>query len=570
MVAPLVLLIANRDWFFTPEGYLDPWNYVGLFTQYLDPDYLPEDYKLGRLPWVLAGFLVHGVFPPVLAAYVLHAVFLCATSLALFVGLVALLRRPALAAVVAIGLAFYTPAHGSGGWDYHNTGAGALYLWTFALLALPSTLDGRRFMLVASGAMAALAIHTNITLVNFLPALALVYVCAAWLRTGQRITIRTFLGRAGWAALGALLATLALCLINWEVGRPFLFFGALLDAVVRFVGNPENVQEFHKPPGWVWTARYLAFPAAVAVAGIAFILISHRHPARTETRLAQALVLQFLAMALLWVAWQAAGQITLDVDYFAYVLIPSCFIAVAGILSRRWPDWCERHWVATLLTTALVLWIGLAADATRSERALAALVAPVAFAATGALFLTGFAMVMWRPAVASLAILLVSVALGNRVVSGSPNYSWSDPCKVQPAVYGGIADAASWLMTDVDPLYTRVRIWFDEDEVLQPLADCTVSLGYVVASVTTMASMGYVSRAFPLGDVGALPAEALIGLTASETMLVIISNQSAALEAWRERLNSLGLVHEEISHRRVEVMESGFMMRVWKVQQRSP
>ena len=131
---------------------------------------------------------------------------------------------------------------------------------------------------------------------------------AALLRSGQRIQIRMFLERAGWAALGALLATLALCLINWEVGRPFLFFGALLDAVVRFVGNPENVQEFHKPSGWVWTARYLAFPAAVAVAGIAFILASFRQPARTEARLAQALVLQFLAMALLWVAWQAAGQ----------------------------------------------------------------------------------------------------------------------------------------------------------------------------------------------------------------------------------------------------------------------
>src|SRR3970282_763994 len=39
--APLSLLLANTDWFFTREVYLDPWNYVGLFHQYLDPDYLP-------------------------------------------------------------------------------------------------------------------------------------------------------------------------------------------------------------------------------------------------------------------------------------------------------------------------------------------------------------------------------------------------------------------------------------------------------------------------------------------------------------------------------------------------
>ncbi|HEU4690271.1 MAG TPA: hypothetical protein VFS23_17990, partial [Vicinamibacterales bacterium] len=71
-VAPLALLLSNSDWFFTREGYLDPWNYVGLFHHYLDPDYLPEDYKLARLPWILVGFLVNSVLPPVPAAYVLH------------------------------------------------------------------------------------------------------------------------------------------------------------------------------------------------------------------------------------------------------------------------------------------------------------------------------------------------------------------------------------------------------------------------------------------------------------------------------------------------------------------
>jgi hypothetical protein len=217
-----------------------------------------------------------------------------------------------------------------------------------------------------------------------------------------------------------------------------------------------------------------------------------------------------------------------------------------------------------------LLFIGLATNVSAGERALVSLVAQVSFAVTGALFLAGLAIVMWRPSVAALAILLVSCALGNRFVAGSPNYLWSDPCKVQPSVYAAITEAASWLMTDVDPLYARARIWVDENETIQPLADCPVELSYMAASATTMASMGYVARVFPMGNVDALPAEALTRLASPDRMLVIVSNQSAALAAWRRRLADLGLVHEEIGQRRVEVMQSGFTMHVWSIRQRSP
>src|SRR5262245_24246465 len=126
--APLALLLFNTDWIFTSEGYLDPWHYVGFFREYLNPNYSPGAYKLARLPWILSGYLVNSVLPPLPAVYVLHGLFLCVTSLALFIGLYALLGRLALAAVAATALGFYTHAHGSGGWDYHNTAAGAFYL----------------------------------------------------------------------------------------------------------------------------------------------------------------------------------------------------------------------------------------------------------------------------------------------------------------------------------------------------------------------------------------------------------------------------------------------------------
>jgi len=53
--APLVLLAFNRDWLITPEGFRDPWHYVGFFHNYWNPDFGPGAYKLGRLPWILRG-----------------------------------------------------------------------------------------------------------------------------------------------------------------------------------------------------------------------------------------------------------------------------------------------------------------------------------------------------------------------------------------------------------------------------------------------------------------------------------------------------------------------------------
>jgi hypothetical protein len=564
VVAPLALLLANSDWFFTREGYLDPWNYVGLFQQYLDPDYLPEDYKLGRLPWILAGFLVHSALPPVAAAYLLHAVFLAAMSFALFVGLYVSFGRPALAAVVTLWLGFYAPAHGSGGWDYHNTAAGAFYLATFALLALRSTLDGSRVMLVSAGAAAALAIHTNVTFVNFLPVLAFVYVWNVKLRSGSWPRARQLLERAAWSVLGAVLITVVLGLLNWNVGRRFWFFTTLLDAVLRFVGDSRNVEMFYQPwtSGWIWTARYLALTLAVFVAGVAFVA---RYWRAASDRPVLAFVLQFLVMTLVWVAWQAAGQITLNVDYFAYALIPSCFIALAGMLSHRWPDWCERHWPATVLGTALCLVICLTVDRIPGAHAVAVFVAPVSFIAIGILFLLGFAIVLWRPAVASVAILLATFAFGNRLVAGPQDYLLSDSCKVQPSVYAAVVDAASWLMTEVDPLYTRARIWFDEDEILQPLDGCPIRLGYMANSIATMASMAYVTRPFPMPGVKEVPDTVLEALARDGRILTLISRRSEPLDAWKTRFERLALAPEEIARHRVGVLSSEFTLYAWTV-----
>jgi len=564
---PLVLLLANRDWFFTPEGFLDPWQYVGFFRYYEDLDYSPGDYKLARLPWILAGYFLTRPLSPLPAAYLIHALFLCATSLALFVGVHALFRRPAMSAVVAMVFGFYTHAHGSGGWDYHNTGAGAFYMATFMMLALPSTLAGSRVSLSLTGAMAALAIHTNITLVNFVPALVFVHLTSLKLRPEGLPPWRSLLKRAKWSLVGAVLVTVLLGLINWKVGRDFLFFGTLARIVIRYLSHPENQASFHRPwgSGWIQTSRHLALPAAVFLAGAVSITRRRRVAAERTDLIARSLVVQFLAMVLVWVAWQTAGQTALDWDYFAYPLIPGCFLALGGLLGRTWPPAMERRWLLTTLGAMLVLAACLIGDLPPGLRALEASIAPAIFIAGSAVFFAPLATYHWRPSVATASIVIATLALGNRLVALAPqHYAASDPCKVQSAVYGGIVEGASRLVA-IDPIYNRERIWFDENEVISPMNDCSVGLGLMAYSMKSMASVGYLTPPHPMPAADDVPDAAILALQKPDAFLTIITNNAEHVAKWDQRLKGLGLKRQEVVEYRVPVMESGFNVYAWTI-----
>ena len=561
--APLLLLLANRDWFFTPDGFFDPWRYVGFFYQYIDPDYRPNDYKLARLPWVLCGFLVTKLFTPVTAAVVLHAVFLCVTPLGLFIVVQLLLGRPVLAAVTALCLGFYTQGHGSGGWDYHNTSSGAFYLATVALSILPSATQGHRLLLLAVGVMAAITVHNNITFANLLPSLAYLYLHVVYLRTGTLPSARTIVVRTAWVGAGVLVATVLLGLVNVMVGRHFLFFSDLVDLVKLYLTNSKfQAGRPLSTGGWVLEARHLAVPTAVFVAGVATVLVNRRRIVDQNGRMAAALVMQFLPVLPLWAAWQSAGHTALDWDYMAYALIPTTFLALGGLLHRGWPAWCERHGVVVLLGSALVLTACLSVEQVPGAQRLTAWMAPFMFIGGCLILVVPLLAYLWRPSVLSSMCIVALFAFDNRLLGGNPEYFATDRCKIQPSVYSAIVDAASWMMA-IDPFYNSATVWFDENERIRPLEGCSVSLAYMTYSLNAMAAGKYLTG-FPLPGIDRVPDETLRALT-NDAILVILTNTPAHLDGWSRRLDAMGLSHSEIESHRVPLMESGFTLHAWRI-----
>jgi hypothetical protein len=568
--APLVLLIFNRDWMFTTEGYLDPWHYVGLFREYLNPSYSPGAYKLARLPWILAGFLAHHLFSSVTAAYVLHGSFLIVTSLALFAGLYALFGRVSLAGVVATMLGFYTHAHGSGGWDYHNTAAGAFYLLTFMLLALPGSVSGRRSFLLAAGAAAALAIHSNITLVNFLPVLILVHLQTVRVYDGQLPGVRNLLTRFAWSALGAVLVTAALGAINVLAGREFLFFAVLARVTAQYVTDSRLVQSWWMKPGWQLTANHLAFPAAVFVVTALSLTMRWQSTRRGLQLIGRALLLQFLVMSLVWAGWEKGGELALSWNYFAYPLIPSCFVAIGGLFSIGWPDAFERHWFAAIFVTAslaLVFLVGIADPLI--EIATRPVVSTIAVVGC-AIFIVGFAAYVLRPTAATAVVAILVFAIGNRVVCAGPSaYAVHDPCKIQEAIYSAVVETASTLGA-IDSTYTRVRTWFDQDEEIHPTPKCVVNLGAISGSMSTMGFFEYLTTPWPMPKVDAVPDVALRSVAGSNAILAIITAKQENLDAWRRRLARMDLDHREIAGVPVRLLGSTFSIHAWELFQKPP
>jgi hypothetical protein len=564
-LAPLVLLIANRDWFFTPEGYLDPWQYVGFFRLYQDLDYSPEDYKLARLPWILVGHGITRSMPTLPAAYLLHAIFLCALPLTFFGATYALLRQTSLAAVLALWVGFYTHLHGPGGWDYHNTPSGPLFLATLWVLVLRSSLSGGAAALMFAGVMAALTAHANLTMVNLFPALLYLHLAASRAENGRWPTGRMVVVRIGWTLIGALLVTAVLGSINWMVGRDFVFFVGLIRKVMRFLtGSPDIVGRPFSDFEWVWTSRYLALLAAVFVSGIAFLILGRRATPDDSREVPRALIVQFLGAGILGIVWQLLGQPVLDWgDNLVYALNLSAFLAVAGMLSNVWPEALERRWALTTVATAVALAICLVGSANALSR-VSAFIGPNIVLPGCIIFLIPLAVYLWRPSVAAVCLFLAVFAIGNRLVANIPqSYAADDPCKMQPAIYGAIVAAASRLFS-IDPLYRRVAIWFSEDETISPLPDCPVRLGWMGYSIRSMTSMSYLTKP-PLADVEKMPEQAIRGIQDTEVILTIISDRPESLRKWEHRLASLGLTHRELDRFRVPVMQSGIDISAWAV-----
>ena len=134
---------------------------------------------------------------------------------------------------------------------------------------------------------------------------------------------------------------------------------------------------------------------------------------------------------MIWIGWQAAGQTALDWDYFAYALVPSCFVGMAGLLKLAWREPYERHPLLIAVATAAALALSLSGAVESVVHPIEAAVGGVIMPAAGLVFGVAFAAAFLRPATAALPAFVIAFALANRIAApGAPaNYAVTDPAR---------------------------------------------------------------------------------------------------------------------------------------------
>jgi hypothetical protein len=312
LLAALICFLGmtGPNWRYTPLGGMDNWSYVGYAKHYADPEYRAGLYKSCRLPWIWWQSAVRNLFPGEPGSRAL-----CYSLLMAWAGSWYLFARqyagPILAAFLGIFAVLYIPSHGPGGWDYHNSAAGIFLVIAMAISArvgrrrLFSALDG-----CLLGAFLALALHTNITLLNVLPFLAFLFWPAL-----VPFRSRGLLKAAGWILAGGILATFVLGVVNVSVGRRPFFYWKMVETVLHFVGDSSQQAPWYQPLGaaWMGRAHYLAFP----LAALGFALVGLiRRVAGPSFRLC----LLHISLCGAWIGWHLLGQTALNIDYFAYPL----------------------------------------------------------------------------------------------------------------------------------------------------------------------------------------------------------------------------------------------------------
>ena len=107
---------------YNPFGTIDPWLYTALWTNF-DQIYesFPRTYYISRVPWIVPGYALNGIFDARTAALVLHTTFFLGGGVLFYVLCRRWLGVPAAAIgyVALIGSQMYFSAHR---WDYQEGG----------------------------------------------------------------------------------------------------------------------------------------------------------------------------------------------------------------------------------------------------------------------------------------------------------------------------------------------------------------------------------------------------------------------------------------------------------------
>jgi MFS family permease len=341
---PLGLLLIDTEWAFTPLGGIDPWVYLGTFVNFTyNLSNFSQTYYVGRLSWILPGYVAHALLPPVAAAVSLHLSVLYAATLGCYFCLRTTVgRRSALTVSVLLG--GYQPLLDAVGWDYVD-GAGIAYFF-LACAAGTAAIHGKRPLLwsALSGALAGACLITNVAWLMLMPGFV---IYLAWLSSGWPFVQRARLVLAIGA--GAAAMTTACALVFATITGIFWFFlpSFTVSRVLMSQPNPWQSASY----AWVWDSPLLGTACVVYLLSLIAVVKLLVRADVAASRAPHAVWLWTLPVMLLV---QLSGTPVLQFPFYASYLIPGLALSTGALLADPLQRASLRGWVLPLAIAAAV------------------------------------------------------------------------------------------------------------------------------------------------------------------------------------------------------------------------
>jgi hypothetical protein len=342
LLVPPAWLMLDANAFF-PGSRRDPWFYLGYFL--FLPDHLrqfPDLYYSDRLPATLPGYLLMKLLPPLTAYTVLHLILAWAALLAFRGATEALVgEAPALLATLALSTHhFFVIAVGRNYVD----GFGIAY-FLLALLAVSKARGDRSWAgFAAAGALSVAVVGSNLFYLVLLPWL-FGHALVVRRGRGERLGVRDAQAYLG----GAVCLLFILGAVSAWLGGSWLLFQSSFAFLRSFTSQPSI---FVAPLStWIGAATWLAVPATLVLTSGACLVRAQSEPLLSAIRYAH---LQWLAFAAMMVVFQLGTHTpALQYPFYASLLLPSAYLALAGAFAARFPAMRKRS--ALLLGCLIVL-----------------------------------------------------------------------------------------------------------------------------------------------------------------------------------------------------------------------
>jgi hypothetical protein len=242
--------------------------------------------------------------------------------------------------------------------------------------------------------------------------------------------------------------------------------------------------------------------------------------------IALSLQVQYIFVALLWLAWQSLGQTALQPDYFAYPIYPVMFFGLAGI-AAAWPRSAgpSRATIGFYLFVALIVAIPLCVPFMGSTLPhLTELHVQMILVASALVVVGLFAIGSGRPALMAAAVLAFAAMNGFEAAAiGRQNlYSFAPACTDRSGAYTALLDSDSFLNRFVSRSH-NMYVWWNEDEVLKGEQQCSMGPSHFAPSLAALGLFAYLSPPWggmPAAD--ALPEASIATMTEDSTRKIAI------------------------------------------------